>query len=262
MSDPSDTGSVFGAAYAEAYDPLYMDKDYAAECDLIERLVKENSDAPVDTILDLGCGTGGHAIELSSRDYVVTGVDRSAAMIELASAKANAAGRPVTFVASSIQDLDIPLEADLALMMFAVLGYLVDDDDLAAGLRSARRHLRLGGLFIFDCWYWPAVQAQKPSSRSRTIPLADGRLVRTASGTLHPERQACDVDYLIERYDGENLLAMTRERHSMRAFDELTLQAELEPAGFELVRLGGFPNIDVRPAEATWNVTGVARAVD
>ena len=30
--------SVFGAEYAAAYDELYRDKDYAAECDLLERI--------------------------------------------------------------------------------------------------------------------------------------------------------------------------------------------------------------------------------
>ena len=63
---------------------------------------------------------------------------------------------------------------DAALMMFAVLGYQVENDDVLAALRTARRHLEPGGLFIFDVWYGPAVLHQRPSERVKIIPGRDG----------------------------------------------------------------------------------------
>ena len=45
-----------------------------------------------DSVLDVGCGTGRHAIELARRGYPVTGVDISAGMLEQAKKEAQAAG--------------------------------------------------------------------------------------------------------------------------------------------------------------------------
>ena len=58
----------FGPEYADAYDALYADKDYDAECDLLERIFRRVG-RPVRTVLDLGCGTGAHAVRLAQRGY-------------------------------------------------------------------------------------------------------------------------------------------------------------------------------------------------
>ena len=71
------TQDVFGRDYAAAYDGLYQDKDYRAECELIERVFNLYGQGPVRRVLDLGCGTGGHAVVLAARGFDVLGVDRS-----------------------------------------------------------------------------------------------------------------------------------------------------------------------------------------
>ena len=53
--------SVF-QEYAKFYNDLYRDKDYAAECSFLADVFSTFSAEPVKTILDLGCGTGGHAL--------------------------------------------------------------------------------------------------------------------------------------------------------------------------------------------------------
>jgi len=69
--------TVFGSEYAGAYDAIYGDKDYAAECDLVERIFKTYGYGVVQSVMDLGCGTGGHALPLAERGYEVSGIDRS-----------------------------------------------------------------------------------------------------------------------------------------------------------------------------------------
>jgi SAM-dependent methyltransferase len=248
--------AVFGAGYAAAYDALYSDKDYAAECDLVERLARESAVGDVRRVLDLGCGTGGHSLVLAARGYEVVGVDRSEEM--LAQARRKSAGR-ARFRRGDVRSIDLREQFDLVLMMFAVLGYMAEEADVRAALATARRHLRAGGVLVLDVWYEPAVLAERPSERVRVIETERGTIERRSSGKLDEERRRCTVSFHVtETRDGEG--AEFDEEHSMRYFGRRELDRFLEEAGFELVRFGSFPDVDREPDETTWNVVAAARA--
>lgn len=245
---------VFGAEYAAAYDAVYAEKDYEGECDLVERLLVEHAAGADARILDLGCGTGGHAIPLARRGYRVVGVDRSGPMLAEARAKAEETGVGPEFVEGDIRDLSLAAEFDAALMLFAVLSYQLEEDDVLAALRSARRHLRAGGLLVFDVWFGPAVLAQRPSRRVSTI----GELVRTSWGELDAARARCTVTVELATESGE---IVSREEHVVRYFFPEELGRLLDASGFGLLRLGAFPDIDRPVDETTWNAAVVARAL-
>jgi SAM-dependent methyltransferase len=249
--------TVFGAGYAAAYDALYQDKDYEAECDLLERLAREHGDGSTQRVLDLGCGTGGHAIVLARRGYEVVGVDRSEEMLALARRKA--AGTTAAFRQGDIRSVALGERFDLVAIMFAVLGYLGGDDDVRAALATARRHLRPGGLLVCDVWYEPAVVAQRPSERVREVEVPGGRILRRSSGELDEERRTCTVRFhVVEERDGDR--RETEEEHVMRYFSRADLERLTAEAGLDLVRLGAFPDADREPDGTTWNVVAVARA--
>jgi SAM-dependent methyltransferase len=253
----------FGADYSNCYDALYAEKDYEAECDLIEKLLRTYGDGQIDSILDLGCGTGNHALPLSCRGYEVIGVDRSEFMLHQARSKATGSGRASAdrFHYADIRSVDLGRQFDAALIMFAVLGYQIDDGDVIATLRTARRHLRLGGLLIFDVWYGPAVLFQRPSDRLKAIPTSDGKIVRISSSKLNTSSHVCTVTYHVSIFAAERLLSETEEEHTVRYFFPVDLKLSLEAAGFKPLRLGAFPEFDRDPGEHTWNVLCVARAV-
>jgi SAM-dependent methyltransferase len=248
---------AFGADYAAAYDALYQDKDYAAECDLIERAFELYGQGQVRRVLDLGCGTGGHAVPLSERGYTVVGIDRSLNMLQLARER----GSTCRFELGDVTSIDLHETFDAVLMMFAVLGYQTSNTEAQAALATARRHLTPGGLFLADVWYGPAVLAQRPSDRARVIDLPNAEsVIRLASAELDSRAQACSVAYHLWRIGDGRVLSETRERHRMRYFFPLELELLLAGAGLELVRLGAFPQLEVEPNDSTWNVTIVARA--
>jgi SAM-dependent methyltransferase len=254
---------TFGSVYADAYDVVYRDKDYAAECDLIEHIFQTCADGPIRSVVDLGCGTGNHAIPLAQRGYEVVGIDLSERMLEHARRKAAELpnSSKVTLHQGDVRSIDLERHVDAALMMFAVLSYQLENSDVLSVLRTARRHLRLGGLLVFDVWYGPAVLHQRPSQRVNVIPTSEGEILRVASGDLDTRRHVCTVHYHVWQLAGERLVAETEESHPVRYFFPLELDLFLQCSGFALIRLAAFPEFDRDPDETTWNVLGVTRAV-
>jgi SAM-dependent methyltransferase len=248
---------VFSLDYAAAYDDLYRDKDYLAECDLIEQVIKTYGDGSVRRLLDLGCGTGGHATPLAQRGYDVVGVDRSPDMLRYAAD----GGSSARFKLGEIGSVDLGETFDAALMMFAVLGYQVGNADVRAALANARRHLRPGGVLFCDFWYGPAVLAERPSERVKVIDTPQGQVIRVASGELDTLKNLCTVGYRVWRIEAGRLVSEVRERHPMRYFFAPELDLFLAQAGLQPVRVGAFPNLDAAPTETTWNAALVARAI-
>ena len=256
---------IFGPAYAAVYDALYGEKDYAGETDLIARLFALHADGPVASVLDLGCGTGGHALPLAARGLRVTGVDRSPAMLARARVKAaeitSAAVAPPEFIEADVRTLRLGRVFDAAIMMFAVLGYQQDDEALLATLAAVRRHLPPSGLFLFDIWYGPAVLAQRPGDRARRSTPADGRIHRTTRSDPDIRSQICRADFHVLRLAGDRIVGEDRETHAMRFFFDRELGLALAACGFRLEALRAFPDVGREPDETTWTVIGVARAL-
>jgi len=60
--------------YGLKYDNEIFTQGTSGECDFIENEIASDKNLK---ILDIGCGTGRHSIELTKRGYHVTGIDLS-----------------------------------------------------------------------------------------------------------------------------------------------------------------------------------------
>jgi len=254
---------AFGKGYADQYDLLYRDKNYEAECDLIEEVFRRYGSGPIKRILDFGCGTGNHAIPLVKRGYEVTGVDRAPGMITHAQAKVNtmlSVPCPTPrFLEGDVRSLDLGETFDAALMMFAVLGYQLTNEDVLAALQTVRRHLNPDGLFICDVWYGPAVLTIRPSDRIKTLDDENGRILRIASGSLNTFKHLADVRYHVLHLMDKQVVEETEETHQMRYFFPQELDLFMKQAGLALFYMCDFNNLEKLPDESTWNVLVVAK---
>ncbi len=153
--------SIFGK-YADYYDFFYKKKQYGSECAFVRNLFLRYAKRPVEDVLDLGCGTGGHALALANLGFRVTGLDLSERMLSLAKIKALKANLTVSWVRGQLQNFKIPQRFDAVICMFSVIDYLTKDEDLNRMLKDVHAHLRPGGVFICDFWHAPAVASFVP----------------------------------------------------------------------------------------------------
>ncbi len=253
--------SIFSGTHASLYDRMQGHKDYRSECDLLEKAFRRYQARKTRTVVDFGCGTGNHTIAMANRGFRVTGVDRSREMLEIARKKAAASKVAVRWREGDLRTVDAGGTYDAALLMFAVLGYMTENDDLVRALTNVRRHLKPAGLLAFDVWYGPAVLAIKPSNRVKTLTLPKGRIIRKATSTLDTRRHLCQVRYHLRCVNGRTVVSDSEEIHQLRYFFPLELEFFLSQTGFRQVSLTSFPTLDQPPGDSTWNAFIVANAV-
>lgn len=261
MSEPA----VF-SEYARYYDLLYKDKDYAAEADYIHRLIQRWK-PEARTLLELGSGTGKHALLLAQKGYDVLGVERSAEMLAQARALTQAAGskgesaRKVlpSFVEGDIRSVCVDRQFDAAISLFHVISYQTTNADLQQAFETARKHVKPGGIFVFDVWYGPAVLTDRPAVRVKRMADDQIEVTRLAEPVLHPNRNVVDVHYHVYiRNKATGAVCETREKHEMRYLFTPELELLLERAGFSLLHQEEW--LTGRSAGGdTWGVCFVAR---
>jgi SAM-dependent methyltransferase len=250
---------IFGSSYSDSYDLLYEEKDYDAECDVLEQIFRKYAESPITSILDLGCGTGNYTLRLAQRGYEVCGVDLSESMLEIAKYKIQNTPASIQFFHSDIASIQLDRQFDAAIMMFAVLGYQHTNEQITKTLKNISTLLKRGGLLIFDVWYGPAVLLEKPQEKCRVIHSGKDTVIRVTRPELDTFHQFVDVRFNLYRIrDGEPVVE-TDEVHRMRVFFAQELSMALEFTGFDVVRVGQFPEIERDPRDSSWDIVVVAR---
>lgn len=133
--------------YGKQYDAEIFTKGTIGECDFIEREINFNKKLK---ILDVGCGTGRHSIELTNRGYDVTGIDLSDSQLQRAREKASELGMQIDFVKMDARKISFSREFDLAIMICEGAFPLMETDEMNFEiLKSVEKALKTPGKLIF-----------------------------------------------------------------------------------------------------------------
>jgi SAM-dependent methyltransferase len=133
--------------YGMKYDDENFTRGTVGECDFIEEEIGREKDVK---ILDIGCGTGRHALELAKRGYDIVGIDLSASLLQRAREKAAERGLRVDFRRHDARELPFRDEFSLAIMLCEGAFPLMETDEMNFQiLQGAANALKPGGKFIF-----------------------------------------------------------------------------------------------------------------
>lgn len=88
--------------FAEYYDLCYSGKDYAKETNFLQNLIKKYK-INGKKILDVGCGTGNHALLLKKKGFDVTGIDLNKEMLKVAKKKS----KSIKFLQGDMRNFDL-----------------------------------------------------------------------------------------------------------------------------------------------------------
>ena len=217
--------SAYGAL-AASYDGLMAGGAYRRRAAFLERRLKK-SPIPVETVLDLGCGTGTIACLLAKKGYQVLAADGSEEMLTQAAAKAAGLERPPLFLHQAMPRLRLAQPADAVVSTLDSLNYLTAERDLKETFRHVRRWLKPGGLFLFD--------------------------VNTPYKLRRMDGQLCTYQVDLFRLRPDGAWDRSFEEHRERAWSEEFLRKELLAAGFSGLRLtGDLTDKPPGPSEDRW----------
>ena len=209
---------------AAVYDLLYqgLGKDYAAESLEVRDLIRARTHG-ARTLLDVGCGTGGHLRHLA-KWYDTTGIDLAPPM--LAVAATHLPGTPL--VEADMRSFDLDQRFDAVVCLFSAIGHLSTVEDLNAAVATMARHLSPGGVLIVDGWILPE---RWRTTVGTEIDVAEDETTKVAR-VWHTKRLG-DMTYLAAHHliataEGVDYVV---DEHELRLFAREDYEGAFEKAG-------------------------------
>ena len=212
------------SASAHLYDAIYrVFKDYASEAEAISTLVRATHPSP-RTILDVGCGTGEHALHLrKSHGFMVDGLDRDPGLLAVAREKMPDA----RLFEGDMAMFEVGHRYDIVMCLFSSIGYLQTLDRVTAALRCFRRHLAEDGVIVVEPWFAPGVLSDGPGS-TRRAEAGGVRVERTSHTTVEGRLSTLIFSYRFEDASG---VQVAREVHELGLFTQDEMMASFREAG-------------------------------
>lgn len=201
-------------------------------------------DAPVTSVLELGCGTGVIISAMRAKlcalqtgaELRAVGVDQSAAMLALARERDAA-------VDWRLGDLSQPPgedRFDLVFCAFNTLQFMLSDEDLLRAFVNARKRLAEGGRFAFDLYQpnLPYLRVARQDSLARRINHQGRQLEIREDACYHEDSRILELHWrLRDSEDPGNILAATSFR--IRQYSAAEILRLLDCAGLRAIERHG-----------------------
>ena len=203
--------------FAKYYDDIYSFKKYDLEVEFLESVFKKYNIHGKD-VLDVACGTGNHDRRLVKHGYAVTGVDLNKEMLKIARKKVPQA----TYKQGNMQDFNLKKKFDAVLCMFTAMNYNLTLDDVVKTLMNFKRHLKDGGVLVFDC----------PPPRPHRV---SGHIFSDEAAVLYERKEHGELSEMILywMFGKKENAEVIKDSHLMHYYSEKELRSAVRKAGLK-----------------------------
>jgi SAM-dependent methyltransferase len=240
------------------YDTLFAAKDYAGEvAAVLNHYSGQQLQLPAH-ILEVGCGTGNHTVELARIDAVhVTAVDVDLEMLALARKKAELANKTNITFASGISSAE---NVDLCVALFNVVNYVCDDESLCTFFADIAASLRLKCMFIFDCWNGAAALLDPPGSKNYEQHCDGGKVICKLTSQTDSSKKITTLNYYLELTDNAgNKIESGNYQFAHKLWTPEQIKSALLDAGFVIEKLCIPFKFETVATDADWKIMFVCR---
>lgn len=217
---------------ANVYDHLMKHAPYEEWVQFTEALFKRHHQR-VDTIADLGCGTGEITTKLALSGYQVTGVDYSEDMLTHAAYKAEEKGTEITWIYQDIRTLEGIAGLDAAVSFCDVINYITAPDDVLKSFQRISDSLVPGGLFLFDVHHLPFIEAYYLDETFADV-TDDVSYIWFCTPGEKPGEMYHDLTFF---YQTDGYYERFDEVHHQRTFPIFFYEQMLKQTGFEDIKV-------------------------
>lgn len=239
MSDYDSIAPFYDIEHARFDEDLDMYRNFAELCG--------------GKILELACGSGRLLLPLASEGYTLTGVDTSAAMLDLARRELEKAGtvHHCQLVQQDMCMLQLPDKFRLAMIALGSFGHIITRRQQQQALTAIRRHLSMGATFVLDISNEDARYMEHLSGQmlhQGTWQQEDGSYVThflspASANTQH----LLELTHFYDVYQQGQAVQRTVSQTNLYLFERNEAELLLEQAGFRIKDVYG--NYDFGPYE-------------
>ncbi len=220
--------------FAALYDPLMRDVDYDGWAAYLASFLPSGI-----RVADCACGTGEITLRLARQGFQMTGVDISASMLEVASAKARKAGLSIPFIQQDMRGLALHKPCGAVVCACDGVNYLDSPGAALAFFQAAHQALEPGGLLLFD-----VSSAYKLAHvlGCHTFAEEEEDCAYIWHNVYDAHSRLLEMDLTFFQKEAAGLYRRFEEKHIQRAHGQEELLAALEKAGFTAAVYDAFTN--------------------
>lgn len=217
--------------FAKYYDLIYSVKDYTKETKFLISLIRKYR-LKGKKVLEVGCGTGGHAIFLKKKGFDIVGVDLNKEMLTVARKKS----KSIKFYQGDMRKFNLKNKFDIVLCLFSTMHYNQNYQELEKTLKNFHQHMKNNSLLIFDMGFneerWRRGHKHTVTNSTKDIDVTRFSISRRVGN-----KGILDMAYILYK---SNKFYFGKEKHTLGIFETLKVKKLVQKIGFKVDLFEGY----------------------